>query len=296
MGNRHVLSQSDAHFQHAERPLEPLIRLTIGEPRALAWVPGQEQLVVAARSGALSLVEPAFGSRFIEPLDFEPARMIIGEGKMAVVGRGGALELRTFPEGQPVWRVQTGLLAGFTLRWWRGGVAVVGDDAGMRRVIVHNLDGTIRARARVGARTALGSTGDGHLMLARSTQTGLVVVPFGKPLPDGPPTEHHLRFGENLSVVGAATGGVTVWAVPGSTPVNIKLYDVCNVALSGDGERVAMGTRTGGVAINSAKLGTGLRINPARVEGHEGPVTAMEFSPKGRWLATAAERCIVWGF
>jgi WD40 repeat protein len=131
-------------------------------------------------------------------------------------------------------------------------------------------------------------------VLARSTDAGLDVVPFGRPFPPAPGTEHTLSFGPQLRVVGVATGGVTVWHARRAAPVNVKLYEVCNVAISPDTTEVAMGTRVGGVALSSAIVGNTNRIRPSRVEGHENPVIAMEFSTRGRWLATAAERCLVW--
>lgn len=296
MGSRSVLSQADAHFRHGERPLEVLVRPPVDEPRALTWVPRREELVVAGRSGALHLVEPSFGTRLLEPVPADPVALLVREGWIAAVSRSGTLVVRDFPEGATRFTAQTGLLAGVSLVPWRGGVAVIGNDDQSRRVVVYTHEGTVRARARVPARTGLGATGDGHLMLARSTAAGVSVTPFGRPLPEGAPTEHTLRFGEDLTVVGIAVGGVTVWHVPGAPPLNVKLFEVCHAALSRDGEQVAMGTRVGGVAIASARVDSALRVRPPKVEGHDGPVTAMEFSTRGRWLATAAERCIVWGF
>lgn len=295
MKSRHILSHADAHYLHAERALEALVRPPIAEPRALVWVPREEMLVVAGASGALHLVEPSFGTQTLPPVVAEPVALLVRDGLVAALSRTGRLVVRTWPDGPEMWACETGLTANQQVSAWRGGIAVIGRDADVRRVIVYNRDGTVRVRARVPLRTALGVTGDGHLLLARSTAAGLSVTPFGRPLPDGEATEHALRFGDDLSVVGVALGGVTVWHVPGAPPVNVKLFDVCHAALSRDGERVAMGTRTGGVAIASARVGE-QRVNPAKVEGHEGKVIAIEFSGRGRWLATAAERCIVWGY
>lgn len=294
--SRQALSQQEAHFLHASRPLEALVRPMIEEPRALAWVPGQEMMVVGGRSGLAHLVEPGFGTRELFVLSADPVRLLVEADRIVSVDRSGLVQLRDYPDGKLRWERPTGLISALSLVWWRGGIAVIGEDETARRVLVLNEDGSVRMRARVPARAALGATGDGHLVLGRSTTHGVSVTPFGRPLPEGDPTEHHLRFGADLAVIGMAIGGVTVWPVPGSPPTNVKLFDVCNAAISPDGQQVAMGTRLGGVAIASARAGSAERVNPARVEGHESPVGAMEFSSKGRWLATAANRCIVWGF
>ena len=293
---RPALSHQDAHFLHGSRPLEALVRPPVEEPRALAWVPGQEIMVVASRSGLAHLVEPGFGTRELFRVSADPVRILLDGERLACVDRRGLVQVRDLMDGSLRWERETGLILAHSLVWWRGGLAIIGEDETARRVIVFTEDGSVRARARVPARTALGATGDGHLVLARSTATGITVTPFGRPLAEGDATEHHLKFGADMAVIGVAIGGVTVWSVPGAPPTNVKLFDVCNASLSPDGQRVAMGTRVGGVAIASANAGSAERVNPARVEGHESPVSAMEFSSKGRWLATAADRCIIWGF
>lgn len=289
-------SPKSAHYLHDARPLEVVVRPPVEQPRALAWVPREESLVVASEDGSLHLVETLFGTRRVGTVPSSPARISVRDGLLAVLDRRGELQVRDFPDGPVRWSVPTGLLGGYTLAWWRRGVAVAGNDAEARRVVVFDLEGKVVARARVPERTALGSTGDGHLVLARSTDAGLDVSPFGRPLPAGTPTEHHLVVGPDLCVAGVATGGVTYWPAPRAAPVTIKIYDVCTVTLSPDGGYVAAGTRLGGVAISPTVVGGEHRVRPARIEGHEGPVVAMEFATRGRWLATAAERCLVWSF
>lgn len=286
---------ADPHFLHAARGLEALICPPIDHPRALCWVPGEDALLVAARDGGIHQVEPSYGTRPRFAAAPDAAHLAIARGRLALLTRGGLLQVWALAQGTLLWERATDLIAGLQLQWWRGGVAVAGEDGKDRRVLVYDDNGERRTRARVPARTALGADPQGGLLLARSTEAGLAIRPFGEPIPTERATEHQVRFAGPGAVVGVATGGVTVWHGAEGAPVNLKLFDVVNAALTADGSLVAMGTRLGGVAIGAAQLG-GVRVNPKRVEGHEGPVLALAFSPRGRWLASTAGRCWVWSY
>lgn len=284
---------ADPHYLHAARTLEPLISPPADSPRALCWL-NADVLLVASRDGLVHEVEPSFGTRRLFQAAPDVAQLATRDRRVAVLARDGRLQVWSL-DGTLAWETPTGLIAGLQLTWWRGGVAVAGDDGIARRVIVFDAAGGRRTRARVPARTALGADADGNLLLARSIESGLVIRGFGQPLPAGPGTVHTLRFASDCAVIGIASGGVTVWHGPREAPVSVRLSEVANAALSPDGNLVAMGTRVGGVALGGAKPGD-QRVNPSRVEGHDAPVLALAFSPRRRWLASAAGRCWVWSY
>lgn len=282
---------ADPHFLHGARTLEALVSPPIDNPRALAWLSG-DALLIASKDGAIHHVEPAFGTRVLFHAAPDPAVLAASRDRITLLSRLGQLQVWT-QDGALVWEAATGLLASLHVQVWRGGVAVVGDDEEHRRVIVYDDRGELRARARVPARTALGVDEDGGLILARSTESGLSIQPFGVPLVPGRATAHHLRVSVG-SVVGVATGGATIWH-GGGAPVNVKLLDVSCAALSPDRTLVGLGTRSGSVALAGAQPG-GQRVNPARIAGHDGAVIALAFAPKGRWMASAAARAWVWSY
>ena len=285
---------ADPHYLHAARALEALVSPPVEQPRAMCWLPGGDVLLVAAKDGTVHHVEPAFGTRVLLRATPDAAHLAVARGQLAVLSREGVLQVWSLEENTLLWEHATELIAQLQLQWWKGGVAVAGEDGRERRVLVYDDAGERRARARVPSRTALGADAAGNLLLARNTETGLTIRPFGEALPVERPTVHQLRFAGADSLLGVAVGGVSVWN-GGAEAVNIKLFDVVNAALSLDGALVAMGTRVGGVAVAGTRLG-GQRVNPTRVEGHDGPVLSLAFSPRGRWLASAAGRCWVWSY
>lgn len=286
----------DPHYLHGQRALDPLVSPPIEQPRALCWVGDEDRLLVASAVGDLFEVDPVFGTRHLGAALPDPARLAWGHGRLAVLDREGRVQVRHTPEGGVRWERETGLLGQFQLAWWREGVVVLGEDEESRRVLVFDDCGRLRARARVGPRTAMGVDALGNIVLARSTKAGLSLVPFGHPLPNGTATAHALRVEDSLAVLGVSDAGVTVWKRPGVPPVTMKLHQVTTAALSVGGAVLAMGTRIGQVAVVAVDGTAAERRSPERVEGHSGMVTTVEFAPHGRRLASAAERCWVWAF
>lgn len=289
-------SARDPHYLHGQRALEPLLSPPIEAPRAICWVGDEDRLLVANAAGELYEVDPVFGTRALGAALPDPARLAWSAGRLAVLDREGRVQVRHSPEGGVRWEQETGLVAHLHLAWWREGVVVLGEDEETRRVLVFDDCGRLKSRARVGPRTAMGVDVRGNIVLARSTKAGVTLVPFGHPLPNGTATAHALRIEPTLAVLGVADAGVAVWRSPGVPPITAKLHQVTAAALSAHGDVVAMGTRIGQVALVAVGANVAARKSPERVEGHSGVVSAIEFAPRGRRLASVADRCWVWGF
>lgn len=285
-----------AHYLHESRPLEPLVTPPIDSPRALSWVPASEILLVADAVGNLHQVEPTWGTRVIGAVAPDAAHLSTTRDRLAVLTRVGHLQVYTWPELSLLWERYVGLVAHQGIRFWSGGIAIVGHDGRDHRVYVYDAEGALRVRARVPERTALGTDEDGNLLIARSTVKGLLVVRFPNPVPGWEATSHRLRFGPGGRVFGCTPDGVTLWGGGGESSFTIKQLETSNAALHPDQEIIAIGTLHGAVAICGATREASQRARPPRVEGHTTAVLALSFSSKGRWLGTVADSVRLWSY
>lgn len=304
-----MVDPANAHFQHPAKALEALLSPPVQEPRAMAW--SGEELLVADREGHVHLVEPGFGARRLFKVAPDPVRMAIspltsGSRRVALVDQAGRLRVHEM-DGRLAWEHATGLLAGIQLTFTSPGLVAVGDAPDARRAFLFGWDGAVVGRARLPERTiavpgpAAAKGGPVAMpLLVRSLQAGLRVRPWGEQLGSEPATAHHLLANAG-AVYGVASGGVTLWrdARTGegaaSEAVTVKLYDVVNAALSFDGETLALATRGGAVSVTVARPGVP-RAATGSVAGHDAPVTGLAFSPRGRWLASLAEKVWIWSY
>lgn len=291
-----MVDPSNAHFLHAQKPLQAMLSPPVQDPRAMAW--SGAELLVADREGRVHLVEPSFGARRLFVAAPDPVKLVISplggrERRVAIVDQAGRLRVYEM-DGRLLWERPTGLLAGLQLLFTYPGLVVVGDAPDARRVWAFGPDGAVHARARLPSRTVAVAQQGTLPRLVRSLPTGLRARPWGEKLGDEAATEHHLLV-LGPFVFGVASGGVTLWRTPEADAVTVKLYDVANAALTPDGETLALATRGGGVSVTVARPGVP-RVNPEGVGGHDAPVTGLAFSQKERWLASLAEKVWIWSY
>jgi len=286
------VSREAAHYLHARPALEALLAVPTESPRCVSWVPAKEVLLVADARGVVMAVEPSFGSRKLFAGPPEPVHVSCYGEKVAVLAASGRLEVRT-GGWEPELVLETELQGESGLRFWRGGVAVIGDTISGRVVKVYEGDTEVRSLA-VSPGTALGVSTEGHLLLARSVAESMRIVPFGDELPDGEPTRHVLRFSTGGRVLGVVGGGATLWHE--GQPYTARLLDTGCAALAADGRTVALGTWGGLVALADILGPAAARAHPPRVAAHEEAVRSMAFAHRGRWLATVGENCRLWSY
>lgn len=190
-------------------------------------------------------------------------------------------------------------VGGMTAFFAREHVVMVGETGDGGRVL-RILEGdapltTLRLPARVTA--TLSETG--ALLLCRSTQMGLEVLPLahvrkGKRFQKGRGTMHHLRP-SGLHILGFTTTSICLWGQQGGQPRSMRLPDLTAGDISRDGEVLGLGTRNGAVAFAR----TGIldeRIRPDMVRAFDTPVSCVAFSSRNRWLATGAEGLRIWSW
>lgn len=282
----------DAHYLHSRKALEPMLSVPGDAPRCVSWSPDREVLLVADSRGLVQSVEPTYGARRLFEGPSEPVHVASHGTQVAVLSATGRVEVRDGGEN-PAFTVETGLTGESGLRFWRGGIAVIGESDGQRCVRVY--EGTSEVRTvQVLRGTALGVSADGALLQARSVEREMRVSPLGDPPPPGEPTRHVLRFSHEGRVLGVAEGGATLWHE--GQPRSARLLDAVSAALCADGRTLALGTGGGLVALVDILAPPSTRAHPPRVAAHSVPVRALAFANKGRWLATVGENCRLWAY
>ena len=283
---------TSAHYLHERTGLEAVVRPPVSEPTCLAWRPGTEQLLVGNRAGELFEVDPVMGTtrrahglgpvRTIAVHPDNRRYIALSSDRGFVVGELGGAELA---------RGQHGLTRRMSAFWLQDYAIIVGDSGAGRAVLILR-DGKVIRRIPVPHRAVPRVGADGKLELVRSTPQGLVISRLQKtPTPvDLESTAHILRCFPT-AVIGYTVIGLVVWR--GQSAVSLRLADLGVASLSHDGEWVAMGTRSGAVALASLATPES-RARPDIVSAFDGPVSAVEFSSKGRWLATAGDALVLW--
>lgn len=286
------MTRRDAHYLHERKALEPLLAVPGDAPRCASWAPDREMLLLADARGLVQAVEPSFGSRRLFDGPADPVHVSSHGNRIAVLSATGRVEVRE-GSGEPVLVLETGLTGEAGLRFWRGGLAVVGEGPTGRMVRVY--EGATETRSvPVLPGTALGVSEEGELLQARSVPREMRVGPLGSPLPVGAPTGHLLRFSHAGRVLGVAEGGATLWHE--GRPLSARLLDAVAAALCSDGRTLALGTAGGVVALVDILAPASSRAHPPRVAAHAQALRAMAFSSRGRWLATIAENCRLWAY
>jgi antitoxin (DNA-binding transcriptional repressor) of toxin-antitoxin stability system len=286
------LTRRDAHYLHERAPLEAVLAVHAERPRCASWAPDREVLLVADARGQVVAFEPTFGTRPLFGGPAEPVQVASRGDQVAVLSASGRVEVRTGGTGDPL-VFETGLQGESGLRFWAGGVAVIGEGDGQRTVRVFKGGREVQ-NLPVPPGTALGVSAEGELRLARSVASGMRVVGLGADLPTGEATGHVLRFSHAGRVLGVAEGGATLWHE--GRPHTARLLDAVSAALCADGRTVALGTRGGVVALADILASPASRAHPPRVFAHGAPVRLLSFANRGRWLATIGDNCRLWTY
>lgn len=296
MDSRRDTQPGDAHYLHEERRLDPLLVPPIDDPRLVIGIPRSEALLVAARSGDLFEVDPVFGTRKVGKICADPIAMALIPGRLATLDRSGHLQVWKYTSLELIWEQQVATVVRTRLFWWGEQLTVQGDElSGERRLLVYDATGQIKSRIRLPPH-ACGALSAEQLSIVRSTEAGIQIRPVGALFPAANPTSHILSCGEDGTVFGLALGGVTVWPGGKPSPITFKFYDVVNACVSADGHWLGMGTRAGLISVVAVHSPSSVRINPPRIQGHNGLPIGMAFSVRGRWFMTIADRCRLWSY
>lgn len=289
---------TEAHYLHERHGLEAILRPPVAQPTALAWIPKRPELLVGTKAGEVHSVDPVLGTRLIYTDVGEPAAMQVHSDRerIIVVSRDGNWYQRTL-RGVEIGTGHHGMMTNIDCFWF-GDFAVITGDQVDNRLLLAIKDGVVKTRAKLPKGVSAFLHPEGRPLLARSAPMGLQVIPFGRgssfPKTEGGITGHRLRVSGHY-VMGMTKTGVAIWTHEGGQPASMRMPEVTAAAVSADGRFMGLGTRTGAVAL-AVLDSPNKRARPDLVKAFEGAVTAAEFSTRGRWLATAAERVQLWSW
>lgn len=276
----------DAHFLHATRGLDALIRPLVRDASRLVWGPG-DALLALDGDGVLHRVHPAMGTTAlgeVGPLfglaaDRGRSAEITAAGRIAWRDRDGAVVGRaTHPFVEPVDVSVDGART----------VVAGGIDGGERQAVVwKDTARSVRVRLPEGA-TARPVEGDVALLWA--SDAGLETLRLKVPGRFRGRTAAPVRLmAIGGAVLGVGDGGVVVFAADGS-PHLIEEAAVTAVTATPDGRTVVIGTAGGDVLLVGVDGGA-----PVRVQAHDGPVHAVAVDRRARMVATASDTLVLWG-
>ncbi len=285
-----------AHYLHAKGGLEALFRPPVGVPGSVAWKPKSEELLVGNTEGILFSVDPVMGTSQVAADLGEVVRIVCHptDGRVWVMNSEGYWSIL---RGSEV--LQTGhfpFVRGVQAFFHKAFLVMTGSKDVTREV--HIWKGQHRAaRIAVPDRSVPAPAPDGRLVLYRSTQAGLEVIPLTRqPTPSDIPTTAHSMRVFPTRVVGFTALGLVSWNRENiKETVSMRLMDLGEVAMNATGELVAMGTRSGAVAMSRLSSAE-QRARPTLVHAFDARTRALAFSERGRWLATAGDHLVVWSW
>jgi hypothetical protein len=284
---------TEAHYLHERHGLEAVLRPPVGYPTALAWVPRKEELLVTTRDGKLHSVDPVLGTRVVAEDIGEAAALDIHQdrNRFLVVARNGSWRIGQLSGGDQ-FVGKHDFLGHIDAFFFGPYVILVGDEGGGRYLLVVGK-GEVRSRVRL-PKNVIALPDQNTLKLARSTPAGLQVIAFGKgaTFKKTERTAHVLQRSRG-HILGMTPTGIAVWTPEGGAPRSMRMPELTAADLCRDAKMLGMGTRHGAVAL--ARLDqVDKRVHPDLVKAFDSPVSTVQFSDRGRWLATGGERLQIW--
>jgi len=283
---------TEAHYLHERHGLEAVLRPPVGYPTALAWVPRREELIVATRDGKLHSVDPVLGTRVVTEAIGEAAVLDIHSDRKhyLLVEREGRWRLGDLSGGiEHVGKHDfLGHIDAFFLDRY---IVLIGDTVDGRYLLVFSDDKqTSKIRLPKGV---VALRHENALKLARSTAAGLEVIILGKQKFRRVETTGHVLQRCRDHVLGVTPTGIAVWTGQGGLPRSMRMPEITAADLFKDGSFLGLGTRHGAVALARMDL-VDKRVHPDLVKAFDSPVTTVQFSDRGRWLATGGDRLQIW--
>lgn len=289
---------TEAHYLHERSGLEPVLRPPVKNPTALAWVPKREELIVTTRDGQLISVDPVLGTRVILEDIGETGVLAVHDDRkrFLTMNRQGRWLLGTL-RGEVLVDGKHAFLGGMSGFFAGDYVVMCGDEGDGKRALSAYKGDQRTMHVRLPPRVTATLSSDGKLLLCRSTDRGLEVIPLAKghSFEKGLESTVHRLRATGPHILGFTTTGICLWNQEGGQPKSMRLPDLTAGDLSENGHYLGLGTRNGSVAL-SRIASLEKRIRPDLMRAFNSPVTSVAFSQRGKWLATGAEGLRIWSW
>ena len=281
---------SAASARPAHTGLEPVLTAPIERPTAVAWCPRSEVLWVGSPSG-LHIIDRVMGVQSVGRDVGTPTAIAVSpDGTHAVVVNDhGLASVVQRHSASVLARGKTGLVSRIRPFVADGRVYVVGQGTRGMRLLELMTDGVHRV-AKLPAGATAGSSRHGPVV--GRVLGGHVVLSPPDLVDDDPSDSGYILRMVGPHMLGWTSSGVCAW-VDGRDAVTARVRGITACDLDEAGNRVALGTKDGDIAVVDL-MSQRSRREPTLVATSSESVRHVRFSAHGPWLAAVGSRLVVW--
>lgn len=280
-----------AHYLHRRTGLTPMLRPPVRGAEALTWC--GDQLIVGTSARALHAIHPVHGTRTLLP-EHPGALALAADPRTITVFYVDGTWRRYDADGKPRVEGRHPLTRDVRIELYGDRMLVCGCTPGDRRAKLYEGDRKV-LRVLLPDRAVAALDVDGIHLAQPVADHQLESVRVGPGVRFKLPAAGDARLvPSGPYIIGLEPDSVRVWQIDGTPKTQLRVHGVTAVTLTPDHRYLALGTRQGGVAV--VDLEAPPQTTPDTVHVSDQPVRVLAFDAAGAWLASAADRVVVWSW